>query len=105
MEDELLLWLPTEAMLWFKEVEICGLQPLNMTRQSSEFSRPHDSLRIHFAELEFGVVLPRSTSGVDAVSEGNLPLTQLTSVDIGVRASAPKQLRRRIFTGASLPRR
>ena len=62
----------------------------------------------HFAELEFGVVLPRSTSGVEAVSEGNLPLTQLTSVDIGVRASAtwntsvafsPKSCG--IFTGAS----
>ena len=65
-----------------------ALRPLNMTRESSECSRPHDSLRVHFAELEFGMVFHRSNSGAEAVSEGNLPLTQLTSVDNGVRASA-----------------
>ena len=66
-----------------------ALRPLNMTRERSESSRPHDSLRVHFAELEFGIVLPRSNSRAEAVSEGNLSLTPLTSAGIGVRASAP----------------
>ena len=47
----------------------------------------HDSLRIHFLELEFGTAFPRSTSGVQTVSEGNHRLKLLTSADIGVRVS------------------
>ena len=70
----------------------------------------HDSLRIHFLELSLAS-FPRSTSGVEAVSEGNHPLKLLTSADIGVRVSAAwlgtqeslslNKLRRGIFTGAS----
>ena len=64
---------------WTLKKLLGALRPLNMTRESSKISRPHDSLRNHFAELEFGIVFPLSTSGVEAL---------LTSAGIGVRASA-----------------
>ena len=63
---------------WTLQRLLGALRPLSMTRESSECSRPHDSLRIHFAELEFGIVLPRSNSRAEAISEGNLSLTPLT---------------------------
>ena len=68
-----------------------ALRPSNLMMENSGCSCPHDSLRIHFLELEFGTAFPRSTSGVQMVSEGNhplLPLKLLTSADIGVRVSA-----------------
>ena len=74
-----------------------ALRPLNMTRESSEFSRPHDSLRIHFAELNFGIVFPRSKSCAEAVSEGN-PSSDAHCRSLSRRGL--KRLRRGIFTGA-----
>ena len=95
---------------WTLQRLLGALRPLNMTRERSESSRPHDSLRIHFAELEFGMVFHRSNSGAEAVSEGNLPLTphqrgQWRSGVGGVARTQVllsfKKLRRGIFTVAS----
>ena len=46
------------------------LRPPNLTLKNSKGSRPHDSLRTHFAELEFGIVLHCLTAGTEAVRSG-----------------------------------
>ena len=86
---------------WTLRRLLAALRPLNMTRESSEFSRPHDSLRIHLAELNFGIVFPRSNSRAVAVSEGNPSLTQLTRSDIGVLAAAARMEHKRRFLSHS----
>ena len=44
-----------------------SLRPPNLALKNSEGSRPHYSLRTHFAELEFGIVLHCLTAGIEAV--------------------------------------
>ena len=94
---------------WTLQRLLGALRPLNMDAKGPNLLVLTVHCAFTFAESESGIVFPRSTSGVEAVLEGNLPLTPLTSVDIGVRASARWlehngrflfKLRRGIFTGA-----
>ena len=48
------------------------LRPPNLTSENFECARLRDPLRIHFADLEFGIVFHCSTAGIEAVWKWNL---------------------------------
>ena len=48
------------------------LRPPNLTSENFECARLRDPLRIHFADLEFGIVFHCSTAGIAAVWKWNL---------------------------------
>ena len=48
------------------------LRPPNKMSENSECARLRDSLRVEFADLEFGIVFHCSTAGIEAVWKWNL---------------------------------